>query len=138
MRSAFIFTGPVDLDIERNKHLVPYYLWSDVCVVPSIFLKGMPDPWVLVVNKAMACGKAVIATTAVAAAYDMIKNGINGFVVREKDSAALCNAIKAVLADPGTAKAMGEASKKVIESGFTYSHMVSGFQSAVSSLTVAD
>ena len=138
MRSAFIFTGPVDLDIERNKHLVPYYLWSDVCVVPAIFLKGMPDPWVLVVNKAMACGKAVIATTAVAAAYDMIKNGINGFVVREKDSAALCNAIKAVLADPGTAKAMGEASKKVIESGFTYSHMVSGFQSAVSSLTVAD
>jgi glycosyltransferase involved in cell wall biosynthesis len=90
------------------------------------------------VNEAMACGKAVIATTAVAAAHAMIKNGINGFVVPEKDSAALYNAIKAVLADPATAKAMGEASKKVIEAGFTWSHMVRGFQSAISSLNVAD
>ena len=72
----------------------------------------MPDPWVLVVNKAMACGKAVIATTAVAAAYDMIKNGINGFVVREKDSAALCNAIKAALADPGQQKRWARHRKK--------------------------
>ena len=78
------FTGPVDLDIKRNKHLVPYYLWSDVCVVPSIFLRGMPDPWVLVVNEAMGCGKAVIATSAVGAAHAMIKNGVNGFIVLRK------------------------------------------------------
>jgi glycosyltransferase involved in cell wall biosynthesis len=98
----------------------------------------MPDPWVLVVNEAMACGKAVIATNAVAAAHAMIKNGINGFIVAEKDSGALYAALKAVLADPATAKVMGEASKKVIEAGFTYNHMVSGFQSAISSLTVVD
>jgi glycosyltransferase involved in cell wall biosynthesis len=133
-----LFSGWVDLDIKRNAHLVPYFLLCDVCVVPSIFLRGMPDPCPLVVNDAMNCGKAVIATAAVGSAYDMIKNGINGFVVPEKDSAALCNAMKAVLADPATARVMGEASKKVIEAGFTYSHMVSGFQSAISSLTVAD
>jgi glycosyltransferase involved in cell wall biosynthesis len=132
------FTGRIDLDIERNKHLVPYYLCSDVCVVPSVFLRGMPDPWVLVVNEAMACGKAVIATTAVAAAHTMIRNGFNGFIVPEKDSEALYGAIKAVIAAPATAKAMGEASKKVVEAGFTYSHMVRGFQSAISSLTVVD
>jgi glycosyltransferase involved in cell wall biosynthesis len=132
------FTGRVDLDIERNKHLVPYYLWSDVCVVPSIFLRGMPDPWVLVVNEAMGCGKAVIATTAVAAAHAMIRNGINGFIVPEKDSAALYDAIKAVLADSATAKVMGEASKKAIKAGFTYNDMVSGFQSSISSISVAD
>jgi glycosyltransferase involved in cell wall biosynthesis len=133
-----IFSGWVDLDIKRNAYVVPYFLLCDVCVVPSIFLRGMPDPCPLVVNDAMNCGKAVIATTAAGSAYDMIKNGINGFVVPEKDSAALYDAIKAVLADPATAEAMGEASKKVIESGFTYGHMVSGFQSAISSLTVAD
>jgi glycosyltransferase involved in cell wall biosynthesis len=132
------FVGWIDVEIARNKNIVPYYLLCDVCVVPSIFLRGRPDACPLVVNEAMACGKAVVATTAVGAAYAMIKNGINGFVVPEKDSAALCNAIKAVLADPATAKAMGEASKKVVEAGFTYSHMVSGFQSAISSLNVAD
>lgn len=133
-----LFTGPVDRDFERNAHVVPYFLLCDVCVVPSIFVRGAPDPCPLVVNEAMNCGKAVIATTAAGSAYDMIKNGINGFVVPDKDSAALCNAIKAVLADPATAKAMGEASKKVIEAGFTYGHMVTGFQSATSSLTIAN
>jgi glycosyltransferase involved in cell wall biosynthesis len=130
------FAGWVDLDIERNEHLVPYYLLSDLCVVPSISWRGWPDAWVLVVNEAMACGKAVIATSAVGAADAMIKNGINGFIVGEKDAGALYTAMKAVLADPATAQAMGEASKKVIEAGFTYSHMVSGFQSAISSVTL--
>ena len=133
-----LFSGWVDLDIKRNAYLVPYFLLCDVCIVPSIFRRGMPDPCPLVVNDAMNCGKAVIATTAAGSAYDMIRNGINGFIVPEKDSVALCNAIKSVLADPEKAKAMGEASKKVIESGFTYAHMVSGFQNAISSLTVAD
>jgi len=89
-------------------------------------------------NEAMGCGRAVIATTAVGAAHAMIKNGINGFIVPEKDSGALYAALKAVLADPATAKVMGDASKKMIEAGFTYSLMISGFQSAISSLTVAD
>jgi glycosyltransferase involved in cell wall biosynthesis len=132
------FAGRVALDKERNKYLVPYYLWCDVCVVPSIFFKGAPDPCPLVVNEAMGCGKAVIATTAVGSAYDMIESGINGFVVPEKDSGALYAALKAVLGDPATAEAMGEASRKVIEAGFTYDHMIRGFQSAISSLTGAN
>jgi glycosyltransferase involved in cell wall biosynthesis len=129
------FTGWVDPEITRNKYLVPYYLWSDVCVVPSIFVGGTPDAWALVVNEAMSCGKAVIATTAVAAAHTMIKNGVNGFMVPERDSGALYTALKAVLADPATAEAMGEASREVVEAGFTYTHMVSGFQRAIDSLT---
>ena len=132
------FIGWVHPEVTRNKYLIPYYLLCDVLVVPSIFLRGKPEAWGLVVNEAMGCGKAVIATTAVAAAYAMIKNGVNGFIVSEKDSGALYAALKAVLADPATAEAMGEASRKVVEAGFTYSHMVDGFQEAISSLTGAD
>jgi glycosyltransferase involved in cell wall biosynthesis len=132
------FIGWVDPEVTRNKNLIPYYLLCDVLVVPSIFVRGKPDAWGLVVNEAMGCGKAVIATTAVAAAHAMIKNGVNGFIVPGQDSAALYGAMKAVLADPATAEAMGEASRKVIEAGFTYSHMVGGFQRAISSLTGAE
>jgi len=132
-----LFSGWVDLDITRNAHLIPYFLLCDVCVVPSIFQRGMPDPCPLVVNDAMSCGKPVIATTAVGSAYDEINHGTNGFIVPEKDSLALYGAMRAVLADPGTAEAMGAESKKVMEAGFTYSHMVSGFQSAISSLAGA-
>jgi glycosyltransferase involved in cell wall biosynthesis len=60
---------------------VPHYLWSDVCLAPSVFVRGIPDPKVLVVNAAMGCGRAVIAVTAVGSAYSMIKSGTNGFVV---------------------------------------------------------
>jgi glycosyltransferase involved in cell wall biosynthesis len=132
------FIGWIDPEIIRNKCIIPYYLSCDVLVVPSIFVKGKPDACPLVVNEAMGCGKAVIATTAVGSAFAMIKNGVNGFIVPEKDSGALYTALKAVLADPATAEAMGDASRKVIETGYTYSQMFSGFQSAISSLTDAD
>jgi len=136
--SHALFIGWVDPEIRRNKYLIPYYLLCDVLVLPSIFMRGKPDAWGLVVNEAMGCGKAVIATTAVAGAYAMIKNGVNGYIVPEKDSEALYTALKAVLADPATAEAMGEASREVIEARFTYSHMVSGFQRAINSLTGAE
>lgn len=125
------FTGRLDLDIERNKYVVPYYLWCDVCVVPSIFLRGMPDPCPLVVNEAMGCGRAVIATTAVGCAHDAIINGKNGFIVPEKDSTALYTALRMVLADHSTARAMGEESKKIIEDSFTYTDMTNAFQRAL-------
>jgi glycosyltransferase involved in cell wall biosynthesis len=133
-----LFSGPVDVEITRNAYLVPYFLLSDVCVVPSIFLRGMPDPCPLAVVDAMSCGKAVVATTGVGCACDEINDGINGFIVPEKDSGALYTALKAVLADPETAEAMGEASIEVIEAGFTYGRMISGFQGAISSLTGAE
>jgi glycosyltransferase involved in cell wall biosynthesis len=132
------FVGWVDPEMRRNKYLVPYYLLCDVCAVPSIFLRGKPDACPLVLNEAMACGKAVIATTSVGCAHDMIQNGTNGFVVPEKDSAALYTALRMVLADPTTAKTMGEAARKVIDNSFTYTHMVKGFQTAIDSLRIAD
>ena len=35
-----LFAGRVDMDLTRNAYLVPYFLLCDVCVVPSIFLRG--------------------------------------------------------------------------------------------------
>jgi glycosyltransferase involved in cell wall biosynthesis len=119
------FAGSVD-----NSQLPPYYLLCDVCVVPSTTY-GMGDPWVFVVNEAMHCGKPVIATDAVGAAFDMIKNGQNGFVVPERDSNALYEAMKMILSDPGLQEEMGKQSKRIIEEGFTYEHMVEGFMKAL-------
>jgi glycosyltransferase involved in cell wall biosynthesis len=114
----------------EDKLLPAYYLLCDVCVVPSITY-GMGDPWVFIVNEAMYFGKPVIATDAVGAAFDMIKDGENGFVVPERDSNALYNAIKKILSDPGFEKKMGEESKRIIEEGFRYGNMTNGFKEAV-------
>jgi glycosyltransferase involved in cell wall biosynthesis len=125
MEASVYFTGFVD-----NFNLAAYYLLCDVCVVPSI-THVVADIWVHVVNDAMEAGKPVIATDAVGAAFDMVKDGVNGFVVLEKDSDALYQAIKRVISEPELAKKMGEAAKRIVEQGFKYEHMADGLMAAV-------
>lgn len=117
----------------EDELLPAYYLLCNICVVPSITY-GMADPWVLVVNEAMYFGKPVIATDAVGAAFDMIKDGENGFMVPEKDSEALYEAMKKILSDPELEEKMGKESKKIIERKFRYEHMIEGFSKAINSL----
>ena len=125
IEGSVFFTGFVD-----NFNLAAYYLLCDVCVVPSI-THIVADIWVHVVNDAMEAGKPVIATDAVGAAFDMVKDGINGFMVPEKNSDALYHAIKKIISEPELAKRMGEASKRIVEQGFKYEHMADGFKEAV-------
>jgi glycosyltransferase involved in cell wall biosynthesis len=114
----------------KNELLPPYYLLCDICVMPSITY-DQADAWGFIINEAMYFGKPVIATDAVGAAYDMIKDGENGFMVPEKDSESLYIAMKKILSDPELEKKMGEESKRIIEDGFRYENMVDGFREAV-------
>jgi len=119
------FQGHVDNDLLKN-----YYGPSDLCVVPSI-THEMVDAWAFVVNEAMYYGNPVIVSDAVGSAFDMIKNGENGFIVPEKDSKALYNAMKVILSNDELREKMGKRSKKIVETGFSYKNMVEGFQNAI-------
>lgn len=123
------FTGNIE-----NAELAPYYILCDICVIPSVTY-GIGDPWVFILNEAMYFGKPVIATEAVGAAFDMIKNGSNGFIIPEKDVNALYDSMNEILSDDNLAKKMGENSKKIVDNGFKYTNMVKGFKNAVDSLT---
>ena len=91
----------------------------------------MGDPWVFIINEAMHFGKPVVATDAVGAAFDMIENGKNGFIVPEKDDNALFIAMKKILFDSELEKSMGKSSSEIIESSFKYKNMVKGFKNGV-------
>ncbi|AUB59681.1 hypothetical protein BK009_02710 [Methanobacterium subterraneum] len=119
------FQGHVDNDLLKK-----YYGPSDLCVVPSI-THEMVDAWAFVVNEAMYYENPVIASDAVGSAFDMIKNGENGFIVPEKDSKALYNAMKVILSNDELREKMGKRSKKIVETGFSYKNMVEGFQNAI-------
>ena len=110
----------------KNERLAPYYSLCNVFVLPA-----SAEPWGLVLNEAMSLGKPVISTTGVGAAYDLIKDGVNGFTVPEKDVDALYNAMKKIISDPELEKKMGKKSKRIIEEGFRYEHMVDGFREAI-------
>ena len=122
IKDRIFFVGYIE-----NELLPPYYLLCDIFVMPSIPM----DTWGFIVNEAMYFGKPVIATDAVGAAFDMIKDGENGFMVPEKYSDALYGAMKKILSDPELEERMGKESKRIIEEGFRYEHMVDWFREAI-------
>lgn len=114
----------------ENKNLSKYYAIADVFVLPSITY-GLGEPWGLVLNEAMQFGKPVISTDAVGAAYDLIEDGVNGFMVPEKNVEALHQALSKILSDPAMEERMGRESRRII-SGYTYEKMLDGFERAIS------
>lgn len=60
----------------QNQSKIPLiYSMSEVVVLPSAY----GETWGLVINEAMASGKAVIVSKKVGCAIDLVKEGINGF-----------------------------------------------------------
>ena len=112
----------------------PVYSLADVVVVPSIRTHLIAEIWGIVVNEAMSLAKPVIATDAVGAAYDLIEDGVNGFIVKEKDPNLLYDAIKKILLDSDEAKAIGLRARKTIESEFTLQNMAESFRNAIESV----
>ncbi|MBI1318943.1 MAG: glycosyltransferase [Candidatus Hydrogenedens sp.] len=96
----------------RNQSELPaFYDLADVFALPA-----EAEPWGLVVNEAMACGTAVVATDQVGAAHDLLDDGRGGAMVPAGDLDALASALVRVQAD---AAAMGEAARaKVAATSF--------------------
>lgn len=91
----------------RNQSQLPaFFALADVFVLPS-----RHEPWGLIVNEAMAAGCAVVVSSDVGAAPDLVTDGVNGFTYPVGDIGALAQCLQQVLRSPQTAQAMGEASR---------------------------
>jgi glycosyltransferase involved in cell wall biosynthesis len=123
--SDVVFTGAVD---ERIKPA--YFLAADIYVYPSITLE-LPEEWPLGVVEAMSVGKPVVVTTAVGSAPDVVKQGVNGYIVQEKDADALYFAIKRLMEDEELKMNMGMKSKEIIEEFYTYRNATIVLQQAI-------
>ncbi len=82
------------------------YASADALVIPS-----RHDGWALVVNEALAAGLPVIASEAVGAAVDLVREGTTGYRVATEDVGALRDALLRI---PETAEAMGAAGRKLV------------------------
>ena len=74
----------------KHQNLKYTYSKSDVLVQPSLF-----DGWSMVVTEALACGCPAI-TTSNTGASDIIKDGINGYVVPIMDSESIVECINKI------------------------------------------
>src|SRR5262249_30018269 len=84
--------------------ILDLYAAADLYVSPSF-----EDSFGLPVAEAMACGLPAI-TSAFAGVSELIRNGLDGFVLdRPADPDALSHLVRALAADPGTRRRTGEA-----------------------------
>lgn len=110
----------------RNQSELPaLYDLCDVFVLPSLL-----EPWGLVVNEVMNAARPVIVSDQVGAAFDLVRNGENGFVFPAGDVAALADRLRDVLSDPAKATEMGAASREIV-SHWGFEEDVAGLKQAL-------
>ncbi len=82
------------------------YPSADVLVLPSL-IEGLPR----VVLEAMACGVPVIVTEA-AGGGDLVRDGVEGYVVPIRDAGAIAERLRHLHANPGERARLGEAGRR--------------------------
>jgi glycosyltransferase involved in cell wall biosynthesis len=92
------------------------------------------EPWGVVVNEAAASGLPLVLSDRVGAAYDLLRNGQNGFLVPAEDAGAAAEAIRTLAADPARRRSMGERSRQLVRR-WNYDASVEGFVAAVRDAT---
>jgi glycosyltransferase involved in cell wall biosynthesis len=105
-----------------------FYAVADVCVLPSY-----EEVWGLVVNESLASGVPVITTSAVGSARDLIRDGINGFVVPPGDEGAIADRIADVLTSK-TGRDQWSREVRETMQDFTYEQNVTAFRTALSAV----
>ena len=98
------------LGFVNQSQLPAIYRASDVMVIPSEY-----EPFGLVVNEAMLCGCAVIASNKVGAVRDLIFPGRTGYVYPCGDTRALAAALRKAFAETGRLSEIGHAAGERIE-----------------------
>jgi glycosyltransferase involved in cell wall biosynthesis len=97
--------------------LVERYRQADLFVTATTW-EGMPNT----VLEGMACGLPVVATRA-AGLDQLVKEGINGYLVDINDSASLADRLASLIDNPHERTRMGKESRKIAEQEFAWEYI---------------
>ena len=98
-----------------GRDLIPgYYRRADIFVTATTW-EGMPNT----VLEAMACGLPVIGTQ-VSGLHELVRDGVNGYLVPVKDARALAEAISRLMGNGYERRRMGRQSRKLVEREFAW------------------
>lgn len=124
--------------VAEEEKMASYYKTADVVVLPTRYEpdpgRGQnrgPEGWGLVINEAMSMGKPILTTDRVGAAPDLVKDGVNGFVVRSGDVEGLYSGLKSLLESARLREAMGKNSRRIFEEFNDFDRMFEGFRKAI-------
>ncbi len=104
------------IDEIKNSKIPEYYSTADVVVVSTI----EPEPFGPIYLESMASGKPVVSFDVGGGEKDLIINGKNGFLVKNRNSNEMSDAIIELLTNKELQKSMGDYSRKIIEENYSY------------------
>ncbi|MGH9366506.1 MAG: glycosyltransferase family 4 protein [Thermoanaerobaculia bacterium] len=110
-------------DVSRER-LAEEYVSTDIFCLPSL-----QESFGIVFLEAMAAGLPVVACRA-AAIPEVVEDGVTGLLVPPRDPEALAGALVALAADPGRARAMGDAGRRAV-AAYTPERVAARFLEAV-------
>lgn len=93
---------------EKNE-LSYYYAAAD-----AFILLSKKDVWGLVINEAMSFGLPVITTKQCLAGTELVKDGINGYLIDSNDAEAALQSISKLFSSEERIKQFGKASRNII------------------------
>ncbi|GAB4442557.1 MAG: hypothetical protein Kow0031_24670 [Anaerolineae bacterium] len=102
--------------VERDA-IAERYRQADVFVTATTW-EGMPNT----VLEGMACGLPVVATRA-SGLSELVKEGVNGYLVDINDSATLARRIADLINNPYERRRMGKESRKIAEREFAWDYI---------------
>lgn len=112
--TAIIFTGFMPHDKLRY-----VYSAADIVVLPSVW----QDPCPLVVLEAMASGTCLIST-AVGGVPEVVKNGVNGLLLKAGDAEKTAQMIVEILSNSLSKTQMEHTARQQILAGYTWERLV--------------
>jgi glycosyltransferase involved in cell wall biosynthesis len=109
-------------------------VWREhhLCCLPSRGGEGLPRTLL----EGAACGRAIV-TSDVPGCRALVRDGIEGFLVRPDDPAALADAFVRLAANPALVARLGEAARARILDGFTERHVMNAVKRLYGSLLAA-
>lgn len=112
---AVTFLGPLD-----NSEIPELYRRTTIFVAPSIVtVQGDQEGLGLVLVEALACECPVIATD-LPAIRDVVINGVNGLICRQRDSADLAAKVCSLLACADLRDKLGKAGRQYVQQHFDW------------------
>jgi glycosyltransferase involved in cell wall biosynthesis len=100
---------------DKKEELEEFYYSADVFVAPSVW----DEPLGLVILEAMTAKVPIIATRKGGIPL-AVKDGVNGFLIRPKNSQEIAEACNKLLENEGLRKKIGEAARQTVEKKFTW------------------
>jgi glycosyltransferase involved in cell wall biosynthesis len=112
----------------NQTELPSIYAACDIFVFPS-----ENEPWGLVVNEVMCAGLPVVVADKVGCVPDLVKEGVNGYLIQAGDVPSLVRALSQLIVDDDLRGRMGKESLRLI-TNWSYEQCRLGIRSAVGNL----